>query len=288
MQARACAAPGARARPAATSRSCRPRGAARRRRWRPARSSAWPWATRQPSPTSPIRSPSRDPHVGQEHLVELGLAGELAQRPDLHAGRRSCRRRSRSARRAWARPGRCGRPAAPQRAWWASEVHTFCPLTRQSCRRRCTARVARPARSDPAPGSLNSWHQTSSPVHSGRSQRGLLLVGAERQDRGRGHAQADRRSRLGSLSGAPAAANSASTTGLQRARQAQAAEAGRVVHPGQARVEPGPQEVEPGQSWPGRGPARKSRTRSRSSSAPAGRAPASVAGTGQHSGPPAT
>ena len=28
-----------------------------------------------------------------------------------------------------------------------------------------------PARSDPAPGSLNSWHQTSSPVHSGRSQR---------------------------------------------------------------------------------------------------------------------
>ena len=26
-----------------------------------------------------------DPHVGQEDLVELGLAGDLAQRPDLDA-----------------------------------------------------------------------------------------------------------------------------------------------------------------------------------------------------------
>src|SRR2546429_3815200 len=29
----------------------------------------------------------RDPYVGQEHLVELGLAGDLPQRPYLHAGR---------------------------------------------------------------------------------------------------------------------------------------------------------------------------------------------------------
>ena len=51
--------------------------------------------------------------------------------------------------------------------------------------------------------------------------------------------------RAGSLSGAPAAANSASTTGCSDAGQALAAEAGRVVHPGQPGVEPGPQEVEP-------------------------------------------
>ena len=52
----------------------------------------------------------------------------------------------------------------------ATEVHTFCPFTVQTSPSR-TARVASPARSDPAPGSLNSWHQISSPVHSGRSQR---------------------------------------------------------------------------------------------------------------------
>ena len=42
-------------------------------------------ATFQPSPTcaEPVRV--GDPHVGQEHLVELGLAGDLAQRPDLDA-----------------------------------------------------------------------------------------------------------------------------------------------------------------------------------------------------------
>jgi hypothetical protein len=32
----------------------------------------------------------------------------------------------------------------------------------------CTARAARPATSEPAPGSLKSWHHTSSPVNSGR------------------------------------------------------------------------------------------------------------------------
>ena len=52
----------------------------------------------------------------------------------------------------------------------ADEVQTFCPLTTQRSPSR-TARVARLARSDPAPGSLNSWHQISSPVHSGLSQR---------------------------------------------------------------------------------------------------------------------
>ena len=41
-------------------------------------------------------------------------------------------------------------------AFWAPDVHTFCPLTIQSSPSR-TARVASDARSDPAPGSLNNW-----------------------------------------------------------------------------------------------------------------------------------
>ena len=55
----------------------------------------------------------------------------------------------------------------PQRARWASVVHTFWPLTIHSSPSR-TAVVASEATSEPAPGSLKSWHQISSPVNSGR------------------------------------------------------------------------------------------------------------------------
>ena len=55
----------------------------------------------------------------------------------------------------------------PKRATCASVVHTFWPLTIHSSPSR-TARVDRPATSEPAPGSLNIWHQISSPVNSGR------------------------------------------------------------------------------------------------------------------------
>ena len=48
--------------------------------------------------------------------------------------------------------------------------HTFWPLTIHSSPSR-TARVASPARSEPAPGSEKSWHQISSPVNIGRSAR---------------------------------------------------------------------------------------------------------------------
>ena len=41
---------------------------------------------------------------------------------------------------------------------WPPEVHTFWPLTIHSSP-SCIALVCRPARSEPAPGSLNSWHQ---------------------------------------------------------------------------------------------------------------------------------
>ncbi|MET0324793.1 MAG: hypothetical protein ABW219_06175, partial [Ilumatobacteraceae bacterium] len=49
---------------------------------------------------------------------------------------------------------------------------TFWPLTIHSSPSR-TARVPRPAKSDPAPGSENSWHHFSSPVNIGRRNRSL-------------------------------------------------------------------------------------------------------------------
>ncbi len=58
----------------------------------------------------------------------------------------------------------------PRSARWASVFHTFCPVMTHSSPSR-TARHARPARSEPAPGSLKSWHQESSPVNMGRSSR---------------------------------------------------------------------------------------------------------------------
>ena len=53
-----------------------------------------------------------------------------------------------------------------QSASLASDVQIFCPVSRQPRqlhRRPRSARVVSPARSEPAPGSLNSWHQMISP-----------------------------------------------------------------------------------------------------------------------------
>ena len=63
----------------------------------------------------------------------------------------------------------------PQSAMWPSDVQTFWPFTIQwsSC---LMARVARLARSEPAPGSENSWHQPSSPVKIGRRWRALCAA----------------------------------------------------------------------------------------------------------------
>ena len=52
----------------------------------------------------------------------------------------------------------------------ATVVQTFWPLTTHSSPSR-TARVASPATSEPAPGSLNSWHQISWLHASGRRSR---------------------------------------------------------------------------------------------------------------------
>ena len=81
------------------------------------------------------------------------------------------------------------REQQPQRATCAMLVHTFCPLITHSSPSR-TARVARAATSEPAPGSLNIWHQISSHVNAGTEEPHLLLLGAERDERGAGHPDA--------------------------------------------------------------------------------------------------
>ena len=56
---------------------------------------------------------------------------------------------------------------SPNDEMWASVVQTFCPFSIHSSPSR-SARVESPATSEPAPGSLKSWHQISSLVKSGR------------------------------------------------------------------------------------------------------------------------
>ena len=52
-------------------------------------------------------------------------------------------------------------------ASWARLVQIFCPVIRQPPSAR-SARVRSDARSEPASGSENSWHQMSAPVRIGR------------------------------------------------------------------------------------------------------------------------
>ena len=53
---------------------------------------------------------------------------------------------------------------------WTSSAHTFWPASTHSSPSR-SARVLSDARSEPAPGSLKSWHQISSPRAIGGSRR---------------------------------------------------------------------------------------------------------------------
>ena len=52
-----------------------------------------------------------------------------------------------------------------------------------------SARVVSPARSEPAPGSLNSWHQLTCPSRTGGHVPGDLVRRAVREDRRRRHEQ---------------------------------------------------------------------------------------------------
>ena len=71
----------------------------------------------------------RDLDVVEEHLVELALAGDLAQRADLDAGRASSGSRASRSPCAAARPDRCAPARSPQSAKRAYDDHTFWPVT---------------------------------------------------------------------------------------------------------------------------------------------------------------
>ena len=79
----------------------------------------------------------------------------------------------------------------PKSARCAQVVHTFCPVTTHSSPSR-SARVASDARSEPAPGSLKSWHQISSLRTIGGRKRKPLLLGAVGEQRGRGQVEPER------------------------------------------------------------------------------------------------
>ena len=139
---------------------------ARRRRSSSARWPGWSGPTPQPPLTSPTTLVGRDAHVGEEHLVEVRVAGDLAQRagprcPGCHVDDEVG-----DARRAWARPGRCGRAGSRSRRG-ARRRSRPSGRSRPTRRRRARPGCARPARSEPAPGSLKSWHHSSSPRRIG-------------------------------------------------------------------------------------------------------------------------
>ena len=64
----------------------------------------------------------------------------------------------------------------PSSAWWALVFHTFWPVTTHSSPSSRAVAVS-PARSDPAPGSLNSWHHVTSPVMVGARNRSRTSSG---------------------------------------------------------------------------------------------------------------
>ena len=207
-----------------------------------------------------------DPHVGQEDLVELGLAGDLAQRPDLHPGVGHVADEV-------GQPlvlGHAGSVRATrmaQRASCAERRPHLLPVDHPVARRPRTARVARAARSDPAPGSLNSWHHTSSPVHSGRRKRCCCsavpkarMVGAAMPSPMRDPARVVVRAR-------PPRRTGVVHGGLQAPRQrpARRARPGSAPRPGRRRSGRGG--TPPARWRPGRGPARNAATWSRRAAA---------------------
>ena len=123
-------------------------------------------ATRQPSPSAPIRALS-----GMRTSVKktsLNSASPVIWK----RGRTSTPGAFMSTRKAvipWCL-GTSGFVRAtinPNAEMCASVVHTFCPFSSHSSPSR-SALVDSPATSDPAPGSLKSWHQISSLSNNGR------------------------------------------------------------------------------------------------------------------------
>jgi len=183
-----------------------------------------------------------DAHVGEEHLVELGLAGDLPQRPHLDAGRGHVADEvGHAAVLGHVRVG-AGDQDRPARLVRHGRPHLLAvddPVV-------AVAHGAGAERGQVRSGARLA--EQLAPDLLARPQRAqealLLLLGAVGQDRGRGHAEADavafgvvaRRARRGELG---------VHDRLQGAGRAEPAQARRVVHPGQPGVEPGPQERQP-------------------------------------------
>ena len=136
--------------------------------------------------------------------------------------------------------------------------HTFWPLTTHSSPSR-TALVPRPAKSLPAPGSLNSWHQRLLAGEHRAQEPGALLVVAVGDDGGAGEGHEEQH-RIGAA--APAARSSLLDRPLQIGPHPEAAEARRSgPRPDRRRTgDPGtPPPTRPGdRGWPGERPSASS------------------------------
>ena len=136
-------------------------------------------------------------HVVEEHLVELGLAGDLDERPDLDARRVHVDDEVRDAavlRRVGIGAGQADPPPGELRVATSTPSG---PISEPAAVDRAAAVVRSDARSEPASGSLNSWHQISLGVEDRRQPAPLLLVGAVGEQRRPGQVDADPVDRLG-------------------------------------------------------------------------------------------
>ena len=131
-----------------------------------------------------------DAHVGQEHLVEVGDAVDLAQRPHLDAGRASCRRRKYVMPWCFGTSGSVRASKMPSRCGARPSFQTFCPLTTHSSPSR-TARVRSPARSEPGARLAEQLAPHLVAAQQRREVPLLLLLGAVRDERRPDHPDAD-------------------------------------------------------------------------------------------------
>ena len=127
--------------------------------------------TAHPLPAPPMMSASCAHRVVEEDLVEDRVAGHLPQRPDRHARLVELEREPRDA------------LVLRHREVGAGEQHPVVALARHAAPHLlavddpavAVAFGARgePARSEPAPGSLNSWHQLTWPARIGGTRRAI-------------------------------------------------------------------------------------------------------------------
>ena len=120
--------------------------------------------------------------VGEEHLVELGRAVGLHDRPHLDAGLLHRHEQVGDARVLRRGRGRCGPAGRCSRRTGPGVVQTFWPLMTHSSP-SSTALVLRPARSEPGVGLAEALAPRDLSREDLREELLLLLLGAPLQDR---------------------------------------------------------------------------------------------------------